>query len=246
MSIRVMHGDCLQVMRALAGEGVQVDAVICDPPYCSGGVTEAGRGSATHQGLRTGTMRDGRFRWFDGDVMTTAGLCYLLREVAVAAHDLLPPTGHVMMFADWRMVPMLAPAIESAGFRYRSMIVWDKGSMGCGLGFRPAHEIIMHFTGRAPAFHSASCGNVIRAKRVHTNERDHPAEKPAALLRELIKVVVPPGGAVLDCFAGSGSMGVAAEAEGRRAILIERDASMCADIERRAAERAGLFADVAA
>lgn len=246
MSARIIHGDCLVEMRKLDGEGVRVDAVICDPPYCSGGVTEAGRGSATHQGLRTETMRDGRFRWFDGDVMTTAGLCFLLREVAVAAYDLLPSSGHILMFADWRMVPMLAPAIESAGFRYRSMIVWDKGSMGCGLGFRPAHEIILHFTGRAPAFHSASCGNVIRAKRVHTSERDHPAEKPVTLLRELIKVVSPPGGMVLDCFAGSGSLGVAAEAEGRQAILIERDAGMCAEMARRATQRAGLFAEVAA
>ena len=233
--MRVEHGDCLQVMRDLAVEGARVDAVITDPPYCSGGVTEAGRGRATHQGLRSEAIREGRFKWFDGDVMTTAGLCHLLREVAVAAYELLPPTGHLVIFADWRMVPMLAPAVESAGFRYRNMVVWDKGHMGCGTGFRPRHEIAMHFTGRAPTFYAADVGNVITASRVHTTKRTHAAEKPVELIRPLVRVTTPPGGTVLDPFAGSGAIGEAAAAEGRDAILIERDASYAEGIAQRLA-----------
>ena len=33
MSVRIEHGDCLEVMERLADEGMQVDSVVTDPPY---------------------------------------------------------------------------------------------------------------------------------------------------------------------------------------------------------------------
>lgn len=42
----------------------------------------------------------------------------------------------------------------------------------------------------------------------------HPTKKPVALMRYLIRLVTPPGGTVLDVFAGSGTTGVAALLEG--------------------------------
>jgi DNA modification methylase/transcriptional regulator with XRE-family HTH domain len=52
----------------------------------------------------------------------------------------------------------------------------------------------------------------------------HPTVKPVALMQWLCKLVTPPGGVVLDCFAGSGSTLVAASRLGLRAIGIEREA----------------------
>ena len=43
-------------------------------------------------------------------------------------------------------------------------------------------------------------------------------------MRWLVGLVVPPGGLVLDPFAGSGSTGIAAVLEGRPFIGIEREA----------------------
>jgi DNA modification methylase len=51
----------------------------------------------------------------------------------------------------------------------------------------------------------------------------HPTVKPLALMRWLVRLVTPPGGLVLDLFAGSGSTGVAAVLEGREFLGIERD-----------------------
>lgn len=218
------RGDAIEVLRSLPDGSL--DCVLTDPPYCSGGVTEASRGRATHQGLRSEGIRSGRFEWFEGDVMTTPGLVWLIREMAVQAQRLLPPTGHLLVFADWRMVPMLAPAIESAGLRYRSHIIWDKGHFGCGLGFRPRHETILHFTSRAPAFHTADVGNLIVCPRVPTGDREHAAQKPMKLLRDLIRVTVPVGGVVADPFGGSGSLALAAKAEGRRSVMVEREPAM--------------------
>ncbi len=50
-----------------------------------------------------------------------------------------------------------------------------------------------------------------------------PTQKPLALLELLVGACCPPGGAVLDCFCGSGTTLVAAQRLGRSAVGIDRD-----------------------
>ena len=57
--------------------------------------------------------------------------------------------------------------------------------------------------------------------------------KPQALMRWLCRLVTPPGGLVLDPFAGSGSTGQAAVAEGFDVLMIEQDETYAEDIRRR-------------
>ena len=59
----------------------------------------------------------------------------------------------------------------------------------------------------------------------------HPTVKPARLFRWLSRLVTPPGGVLLEPFAGSGTTLIAAEREGFRAIGIEREPGYC-DISR--------------
>lgn len=61
----------------------------------------------------------------------------------------------------------------------------------------------------------------------------HPTVKPLDLKQYLVRLVTPPGGLVLDCFAGTGTTGEAAWREGMRAVLIEREAEYQEDIRRR-------------
>jgi len=51
----------------------------------------------------------------------------------------------------------------------------------------------------------------------------HPTVKPIELMRWLVRLLTPPGGLVLDPFAGSGSTGAAAVLEGARFLGIERE-----------------------
>jgi DNA modification methylase len=60
----------------------------------------------------------------------------------------------------------------------------------------------------------------------------HPTVKPIDLMRWLVRLVTPPGGVVLDPFAGSGSTGCAAVQEGMHFIGIEMDPEY-AEIARR-------------
>jgi len=57
-----------------------------------------------------------------------------------------------------------------------------------------------------------------------TSQNNHPTVKPTDLMRYLCRLVTPPGGTVLDPFAGSGSTGKAAVREGFRFVGIEREA----------------------
>lgn len=63
----------------------------------------------------------------------------------------------------------------------------------------------------------------------------HPTVKPVELMKWLCRLITPPAGTILDPFAGSGTTGVAAMAEGFDAMLIEREAQYCADIKERLA-----------
>lgn len=75
------------------------------------------------------------------------------------------------------------------------------------------------------------CAKASKADRGEGNT--HPTVKPQALMRYLCRLVTPPGGVVLDPFAGSGSTGLAARAEGFTAWLMEREPEYVEIIKRR-------------
>lgn len=62
--------------------------------------------------------------------------------------------------------------------------------------------------------------SVIEVRSMH-GRAIHPTEKPLGILTPLIEYACPPGGLVVDPFAGSGSTLDAARCSGRRAIGIE-------------------------
>ena len=85
-------------------------------------------------------------------------------------------------------------------------------------------------------------GQDIGLNRVISRRNHHPTVKPTDLMRYLCRLVTPPGGIVLDPFAGSGSTGKACAVEGFRFIGIEREAEYCEIARARiAAVDVGLF-----
>jgi site-specific DNA-methyltransferase (adenine-specific) len=81
-----------------------------------------------------------------------------------------------------------------------------------------------------PAVTYARSGGAQGAERRGENEyliskikNPHPCVKPIALMRYLCRLVTPPGGTILDPFAGSGTTGIAATLEGFNFVLIEKD-----------------------
>ena len=62
------------------------------------------------------------------------------------------------------------------------------------------------------------------SERVRVDGIAHPTVKPLALMRWLVRLVTPPGGTVLEPFAGSGTTVEACLLEGFRCVAIEREA----------------------
>lgn len=82
-------------------------------------------------------------------------------------------------------------------------------------------------------FYSAKAGPLDRLGS------EHPTVKPVDLMRWLVRLVTPPGGLILDPFAGSGTTGIAALAEGFDAELIDLEPAHVADIETKLAHLRG-------
>lgn len=107
----------------------------------------------------------------------------------------------------------------------RMVLVWDKGgALGMGaldLPWKPGHEEV-YVLGHG--FHGHRGNDVIRhppVQSIAANGRQHPHEKPVALLASLLAKCPP--GLVLDPFAGVMSSGVAALLGGREFVGVEID-----------------------
>lgn len=195
---RLICGDATQAatVAALFGDTKPI-MILMDPPYCSGGFQEAGKGvgSIGSQKIKKGGQFAGGIA---NDKLSTRGYVALMKQVLGAVQDV--PV--LYAFTDWRMWTTLYDVAESSGFGVRNMIVWKKPSPGMGRGWRTQHELVL-FGSKAPIEfdnHKAQ-GNVLEAAR--TGNVMHPTQKPVELLVAILNVT--PGDIVYDPFAGSGS-----------------------------------------
>lgn len=209
----VLTGDALLMLDALRDDSV--DLVFTDPPYSSGARRDAEKSSRGSM-LRGKTWQDG---WLASDELSSNGFASLLRAVAVVSYRIVKPGGFFAVWTDWRQLPNVMGLIESAGWRLMSLVVWDKGSFGMGSVFRNQHEFIAVASKGVAQANRHDVANVIRAER--PDNEFHPTPKPVGLMTEIIDVLSPPGGLVVDPFAGSGSTGLAATQIGRRFLGFE-------------------------
>lgn len=221
-SVTIYHGDALEVIDCCGLGHGSVDAILTDPPYASGARHEADKSAR-----RDGMVRGQRFadKPIDNDRMTTTGFVWLLRETLLRTYECLVDGGSVLCFIDWRQWPNLVGAVETCNLRVQTMVVWDKGTIGMGNGFRQQHELICHAAKGVPKVYDRATPNVLTVGRIEPV--DHPSPKPVALVDRLLRVVSPVGGLVLDPFMGSGRTLEAAKAAGRRIIGIEKNEAYC-------------------
>ena len=78
-----------------------------------------------------------------------------------------------------------------------------------------------------------------KSERPNVDGVQHPTVKPLAIMRWLIRLVTPPGGTVLDPFAGSGTTIEAALIEGFEPVGIEMEPDYLPLIQHRIDRQAG-------
>ncbi len=216
-AITLYHGDCLDVLPLL--EPGSVDAVITDPPY----------GIRFQSSRRTETERC--------DEIANDGSPYVgfLPGVMRAVTD----PAVMLCFCRWDTAEAFRLAMEWAGWKRMTQLVWDRIGHGMGdLAGRPSpqHDTIWFAANGKYKLPGKRPSSVYRHQRLAGKDLLHPNEKPVKLMRELVRDFTNPGETVLDCFAGSGTTLVACALEGRNCIGVELDAGHCDTIRRRIAE----------
>ncbi len=125
---------------------------------------------------------------------------------------------------------------EKAGFKYYCTVPWTKGTFVANTGRKAKNsEQVVIFTKGNPrrlrpdkqrgGLMSGAAGMLPIAfdfQPKPVKQKVHKAEKPVGLLEKIIEYVTLPGEVILDQFAGSGNLGIAALMKNRFAILIEK------------------------
>lgn len=202
--------------------------VITDPPYnvpIAGHVSGLGRKTHREFVQASGEMSEDEFVGFLASFMRATG-----RHLTDGALT--------YVFMDWRHLFELQSAGKRLGLNLLNICVWNKTNGGMGSLYRSKHELCLIFKGDDKPHlnnvelgkHGRSRANVwtyagattFRAGRSADLE-DHPTVKPALMIADAIRDVTKRNDIVLDPFAGSGTILIAAEMTGRRARAIEID-----------------------
>jgi modification methylase len=247
-SNRVLVGDCLEELRKLPAESV--DLVFADPPYNL---------QLERDLLRpNNTVVDGvddewdKFSSFaDYDRFSRAWLAECRRA--------LKPNGAIWVIGSYHNIFRLGSALQDLGFWVQNDIVWRKTNPMPnfrGKRFTNAHETLI-WAGREQKSRVTFNYEAMKALNDDLQMRSdwlfpicsgperlkdgagrkaHPTQKPEALLHRLLLATTNPGDVVLDPFFGTGTTGAVAKRLGRRWLGIERDADYAAAARERIAK----------
>lgn len=202
---KILLGDCLNVLPKLPSH--TVNTVLTDPPFFV---------PTQHYTSRQNWGK----KYSDLSVMKG-----FFDRVFKEFERVLIKNGHLLVFCDPVSYPLLFQAAYSL-FDYTRCLVWYKGKNYFSLGkgaWRYSFELILHSRNSSAYYLQLDRQDMIESRIVPNQERKHPAQKPVALLKKLLKACTPKKGLVLDAFAGSGSTLVACKELGLDYVGIELD-----------------------
>lgn len=272
MSVRILTGDCREVLRTLPDQSVH--CVVTSPPYWG---AQRDYGHAAQMGMEKTpetfvgalveifdevrrVLRDDGVLWLNmGDSYAASGKGGGGKMMLARGHQ----WGHRSHLKGWRSPPpgykqkdlvgvpwLLAMGLRASGWYLRRDIIWDKGSATEPTrADRPSgsHEMLFLFSKSLRyQFDGAGLphGTVWRVSP--QGYEGHSAAFPPDLIEPCIKAGCPIGGTVLDPFGGAGTTGLVADRLQRNAVLIELNPEYVEIAKRRLAGDAGMFAEVAA
>lgn len=209
--MKLLNGDCIQIMENMIDENITVDLIVTDPPY--------GIGYSRH-------VKGHRFE----DQIQNDKTYDLTYEAIQLMGKLIKPTGACYIFGQDTTLPEQYKAIEDAGLRFKNLLVWEKtNAFGMGdlkTSYAKKTEFIV-YSHRDDGRHELNGGrdhNILSFKALRgrgDNKPLHQNQKPTDLLSFLIEKSSNPNDTVFDPFMGVGSTGVACLKTGRNFIGIE-------------------------
>jgi site-specific DNA-methyltransferase (adenine-specific) len=235
-------GDCIAIIPTLP----VFDALITDPPYSSGGLHRGDRMASTRAKYQSTDVQV-THPTFTGDNRDQRGFLAWATLWLLLAMERCAPGGMAVLFSDWRQLPIATDALQAGGWVWRGLVPWDKvNARPMPNRFRQQCEFVLWGTNGSRDFDTVGASyhpGILRGSPPSQSARVHSTQKPVEVMRELCRIA-PIGGTVFDPFMGSGSTGVAAIAEGRRFIGIEKDPTIfelaCRRLEEAHSESAAL------
>lgn len=216
--------DALEFLRSLAPESVKV--VITSPPYnlkntSGGGFRTGNKGRWVNAGLRNG------YDSHDDNMPRDTYIAWQ-RECLTEMFRIIPQNGAIFYNHKPRVQNglMETPHEIVSGFPVRQVIIWNRGS---GFNFNdgyfvPTHEYIYLITKPDFCLKPGSNGYGDVWKILPDQNNDHPAPFPVAIPFRILSSVEMEGQTVIDPFAGSGTVGVAAKMLGLNFKLADHSA----------------------
>jgi hypothetical protein len=147
------------------------------------------------------------------DVSAIGGIARLVN----AAYDCALDDSYLLLWCTYPMLRDWFAASSGMRWAYVSGGAWAKtGGIGIGFHWRGDVEPLLLYAKGSPK----PLGTISNA---HVGPRSEHSEKPVAWQRDLLRTFSPPGGLVLDLYAGMAPLARACRTEGRRYVGAELD-----------------------
>ena len=213
-------GDCLEVMKDIPDNSI--DLVVTDCPYhiVSGGCTNIPRKdepSGIFNRRNTFTQKNAKSgKLFDNNDIK-------FKDWLPDVYRVLKDGTHCYIMINARNLKELQQEAENVGFKFQNIIIWNKGNATPNRYYLNAYEMILMLRkGKAKNINNMGCKNIVDIKNIRGNKL-HPTEKPVELNELFIKNSSEQGDTILDPFMGVGSCGLACKNTNRNFIGIELD-----------------------
>jgi site-specific DNA-methyltransferase (adenine-specific) len=192
-----------------------VDMIWTDPPYRT--ISGGSGPDPKHRrpvGVLAANAGNGGFQHNNIDVT----------EYALDFFRVLTDPGHLWIMCNELNRRPMEDAMLAAGFKTHFLGAWVKNNITPNRwGLKNAELVFLFRKGAARALYKRDLKQFHPHPNVKSGSKDHPTEKPAALIRDYIEASSRPGELVLDPFAGTGNSAVAARQAGRRYLGFEID-----------------------
>jgi site-specific DNA-methyltransferase (adenine-specific) len=226
--IALYHGDAMQVLSQLPSARLTASggfsAIITDAPYSSGGAFRGDRMLSTRDKYVQSGQREAQAD-FTGDNRDQRSFRYWCDLWLSHCRRVSRPGAPVCLFSDWRQLPITTDAMQSAGYVWRGVAVWDKGPSArpqMGRYKSQAEYIVWGSNGPMPQDTTVGVLPGVFTFPIRKSDKHHQVGKPSELMEQVCRIC-PPDGTILDPFAGSGSTAIGAIRQGRAFVGIELD-----------------------